>query len=65
MWLVLALNHASNRTTAHDSGNDNLFEIEISTPGKVSYLGASVEFDSGLRGRFTLSNYFCLAFRKR
>ncbi len=61
MWLVLSLDRASNRATAHDSGNDDLVEIEISTPSQVSYMGKNVEFDLGLLGRFTLTNYFCLA----
>ena len=62
MWLALSLDQASNLATVHDSGNDELFEIEISAPTQVACMGNNVEFDLGLRGRFTLTNYFCLAF---
>jgi hypothetical protein len=64
MWLVLALDDVAKQITAHDSGNDDLFEIPISTPKQHTHIGQKVDIDLGLRGRVTNSNYYCLAFWK-
>jgi hypothetical protein len=65
MWLVLAYEATANYAIVHDSGDDSIKPVPISSEVQLLAVSGKVTLNEGLRGRITHTDYSCMAIWKR